>query len=60
VPARHVLIALFDGVRSLDVTGPLEVFTGANQLDPGRYRISTGRIGEFPSVRQAACALAGT
>lgn len=26
-----VLIVLFDGVQSLDVTGPLEVFTGANQ-----------------------------
>jgi transcriptional regulator GlxA family with amidase domain len=27
--ARLVLIPLFDGVQSLDVTGPLEVFTGA-------------------------------
>ncbi len=28
---RQVLIALFDGVQSLDVTGPLEVLTGANR-----------------------------
>jgi len=27
---RTVLIVVFDGVQSLDVTGPLEVFTGAN------------------------------
>ncbi|KHD78221.1 GlxA family transcriptional regulator [Actinoplanes utahensis] len=30
-----VLILIFDGVQSLDVTGPLEVFTGAG------YRVST-------------------
>jgi transcriptional regulator GlxA family with amidase domain len=33
MPARAVLILLFSGVQSLDVTGPLEVFTGA-----ARYR----------------------
>jgi len=27
---RTVLMVLFDGVQALDVTGPLEVFTGAN------------------------------
>jgi hypothetical protein len=26
---RAVLIVLFDGMQSLEVTGPLEVFTGA-------------------------------
>ena len=36
---RTVLIVLFDGVQSLDVTGPLEVFAGAN-----RWR-SQGRAG---------------
>ena len=46
--AHHVLIVLFDGVQSLDVTGPLEVFAGANQLDPGRYRISTGSVSAAP------------
>ena len=30
VATRHVLITLFDGVQSLDVTGPLEVLAGAN------------------------------
>ena len=29
---RTVLIAAFDGVQSLDVTGPLEVFAAAQRL----------------------------
>ena len=28
---RGLLVVLFDGVQSLDVTGPLEVFTHANR-----------------------------
>ena len=38
---RTVLFVLFDGVQSLDVTGPLEVFAGAEQHTPGTYRIRT-------------------
>jgi transcriptional regulator GlxA family with amidase domain len=30
MPPRTVLLIVFDGVQSLDITGPLEVFTGAN------------------------------
>jgi transcriptional regulator GlxA family with amidase domain len=36
VPDHHVQIVLYDGVQSLDVTGPLEVFSLA-----GRYRVTT-------------------
>jgi transcriptional regulator GlxA family with amidase domain len=36
--AREVLILLFDGVQSLDVTGPLEVFTGASRYQQERGR----------------------
>ena len=43
MPAHHVQIILFDGVQSLDVTGPLEVFTYA-----GGYRITTAGIGGRP------------
>ncbi|WP_300611872.1 DJ-1/PfpI family protein [Trebonia sp.] len=39
-----VLIALFDGVQSLDVTGPLEVFDHANAVHPGAYRIITASL----------------
>jgi len=41
---RNVLFVLFDGVQSLDVTGPLEVFAGAEQHTPGTYRIRTASL----------------
>jgi transcriptional regulator GlxA family with amidase domain len=45
-----VLIVLFDGVQALDVTGPLEVFDGANQWRTHRggrpvYDIRTASLG---------------
>ncbi|MFI5890681.1 GlxA family transcriptional regulator [Actinoplanes sp. NPDC051513] len=40
---HHVQIVLFDGVQSLDVTGPLEVFTYA-----GAYRVTTASVGGAP------------
>jgi len=46
--AREVLIVLYDGVQSLDVTGPLEVFTGGS-----RYQVSRG-LGPAYTVRTAA------
>jgi transcriptional regulator GlxA family with amidase domain len=56
---RTVLIVLFDRLQSLDVTGPLEVFTGANRWESGRngspgspdgpaYRIRTASLGGAP------------
>ncbi|MCS0599856.1 GlxA family transcriptional regulator [Streptomyces sp. LP11] len=45
---RTLLIALFDGVQSLDVTGPLEVFSGAERHRPGSYRIRTGSLDGRP------------
>jgi transcriptional regulator GlxA family with amidase domain len=47
--ARDVLIVLFDGVQSLDVTGPLEVLTGANRwhaADGGQpyYQVKTASL----------------
>ncbi len=41
---RTVLAVLFDGVQSLDVTGPLEVFAGAEKHTPGTYRIRTASL----------------
>ncbi|MFE2045239.1 GlxA family transcriptional regulator [Streptomyces sp. NPDC059477] len=41
---RTVLVVLFDGVQSLDVTGPLEVFSGADKHMPGSYRIRTASV----------------
>ncbi|MFI9545208.1 GlxA family transcriptional regulator [Streptomyces sp. NPDC052016] len=45
---RTVLVVLFDGVQSLDVTGPVEVFAGAEQLVPGTYRIGTASLDGAP------------
>ncbi|WAZ25374.1 GlxA family transcriptional regulator [Streptomyces cinnabarinus] len=45
---RTVLLVLFDGVQSLDVTGPLEVFTGAETQFPGSYRLRTASLDGGP------------
>ncbi|MGW0844726.1 GlxA family transcriptional regulator [Streptomyces sp. NPDC002787] len=45
---RTVLVVLFDGVQSLDVTGPMEVFAGAEQYTPGTYRITTASLDGAP------------
>lgn len=45
---RTVLLVLFDGMQSLDVTGPLEVFAGAEQFTPGTYRIRTASLDGAP------------
>jgi transcriptional regulator GlxA family with amidase domain len=43
---RTVLIVLFDGVQSLDVTGPLEVFAHAvDHQGNGAYQVSTAALG---------------
>ncbi|MEV4641482.1 GlxA family transcriptional regulator [Actinoplanes sp. NPDC049548] len=45
MPGRSILIIVFEGVQSLDVTGPLEVFAGAG---PSAYRVSTASPGGGP------------
>ncbi|MFE0514926.1 GlxA family transcriptional regulator, partial [Streptomyces sp. NPDC058964] len=45
---RTVLVVLFDGVQSLDVTGPLEVFAGAEQHTRGSYRLRTASLDGGP------------
>ncbi|GAA3836948.1 GlxA family transcriptional regulator [Streptomyces phyllanthi] len=45
---RSVLVVLFDDVQSLDVTGPVEVFNGAELHRPGTYRIRTATLDGTP------------
>ncbi|PJM92557.1 GlxA family transcriptional regulator [Streptomyces sp. CB01373] len=45
---RTVLVVLFDAVQSLDVTGPVEVFAGAERHVPGSYRIHTASLDGGP------------
>jgi transcriptional regulator GlxA family with amidase domain len=54
MPPRRVVIVCFPGVQSLDVCGPLEVFTGATRwlresgrTDPG-YRVTVASRGAVP------------
>ncbi|MFB7551193.1 GlxA family transcriptional regulator [Streptomyces sp. NPDC056154] len=45
---RSVLVVLFDGVQSLDVTGPVEVFAGASRLSGAAYELRTASLGGAP------------
>ncbi|MFE1438788.1 GlxA family transcriptional regulator [Streptomyces sp. NPDC058739] len=45
---RTVLVVLFDDVQSLDVTGPVEVFAGAEACVPGAYTIRTASLDGGP------------
>ncbi|OPF72202.1 AraC family transcriptional regulator [Streptomyces antioxidans] len=48
--SRSVLIVVYDGVQSLDVTGPMEVFTGAGEAagTSDAYRVRTAGPGGGP------------
>ncbi|MFI7382274.1 GlxA family transcriptional regulator [Streptomyces sp. NPDC049813] len=51
MPPRTVLVVLFDGVQSLDVTGPVEVFAGASlAAGPAAhgYRLCTASLDGAP------------
>jgi len=57
---RTVLIVLFDGVQSLDVTGPLEVFAGANRWQSGRNHSPAGPNGpDGPAYQIRTASLGG-
>lgn len=45
---RSVLVVLFDGVQSLDVTGPSEVFAGAARFPGAGYRLRTASLDGAP------------
>ncbi|NYH55368.1 transcriptional regulator GlxA family with amidase domain [Nocardiopsis arvandica] len=42
---HEVVVVVFDGVQSLDVTGPLEVFSGAARAPGACYRVRTASLG---------------
>ncbi|QKW10225.1 GlxA family transcriptional regulator [Streptomyces sp. NA04227] len=50
VHPRPVLFVLFDGLQSLDLTGPFEVFSGAGRhlRDSGAYPLRTASPGGLP------------
>ncbi|MFD8254319.1 GlxA family transcriptional regulator [Streptomyces werraensis] len=48
MPQRTLLVVLHGAVQSLDVTGPVEVFAGAERHTPGTYRITTASLDGAP------------
>jgi transcriptional regulator GlxA family with amidase domain len=47
---RSVLVVLVDALQSLDVTGPIEVFTGAGRHSGDPYGIRTASLDSAPVV----------
>lgn len=45
---RSVLVVLYDGVQSLDVTGPVEVFAGASRFPGAGYESRTASLDGAP------------
>lgn len=45
---RSVLVVLFDGIQSLDVTGPMEVFAGAARFPEVSYELRTASLDGAP------------
>ncbi|MCM2410379.1 GlxA family transcriptional regulator [Streptomyces sp. RKAG290] len=45
---RSVLVVLFDGIQSLDVSGPMEVFAGASRLPEASYELRTASLDGAP------------
>lgn len=41
LPAIDVVLVAFDGAEAIDIAGPASVFTKAEQLRPGTYRLHT-------------------
>ncbi|MFI8195088.1 GlxA family transcriptional regulator [Streptomyces sp. NPDC085942] len=48
VKQRTVLVVLFDGVQSLDVSGPMEVFAGASRAEGVSYDLRTASLDGGP------------
>ncbi|PWS51842.1 AraC family transcriptional regulator, partial [Streptomyces sp. FT05W] len=45
---RSVLVVLFEGVQSLDVSGPAEVFAGASRFPGVSYELRTASLDGAP------------
>ncbi|WP_175857251.1 helix-turn-helix domain-containing protein [Burkholderia anthina] len=61
-PARDIVVVGFEGVQSLDITGPMEVFAVANRHLPGHvapYRLTLASQHGHDIVTHAGLRLAG-
>ena len=60
IPARNVVLVVFDGVEAIDVAGPASVFSKAEALRPGSYRLHIASPGGHTVLTNAGLRLADT
>jgi transcriptional regulator GlxA family with amidase domain len=60
LPAKDVVLVVFDGVEAIDVAGPASVFTKAEGLRPGTYRLHIASPAGDTVLTNAGLSLAGT
>lgn len=59
IPAIDVVLVAFDGAEAIDVAGPASVFSKAEQLRPGTYRLHTASPTGGTVLTNAGLSLAG-
>lgn len=52
-PPKEIILLGYDGVQTLDLTGPLDAFDSANGLRPGCYRTRVASLGAKPFTSEA-------
>lgn len=60
LPARHVVLVAFDGAEPIDVAGPASVFSKAEALRPGSYRLHVASPAGGTVSTNSGLSLAGT
>ena len=60
IPARDVVLVAFDGVEAIDVAGPASIFSKADVMHPGSYRVHIASPGGGTVVTNGSMSLAGT
>ncbi len=60
IPARHLVLVVFDGVEAIDVAGPSSVFSKAEALRPGSYRLHIASPSGHTVATNAGLRLADT
>lgn len=60
IPARNVVLVVFDGVEAIDVAGPASVFSKAQALCPGTYRLHIASPAGHTVLTNAGLRLADT
>lgn len=60
VPAKDIVFVVFDGVEAIDIAGPASVFSKAEELCPGTYRLHVASPAGKTVLTNSGLSLAGT